>query len=74
MKKQKKQAADQIRIEPPYRRDECGSCEHFDNFEGHGLAAGYGKCRRYPPVMMDNDWSLPSVGEADWCGEFRACR
>lgn len=29
-------------------------------------------CRRYPPTVIDDDWSTwPAVHADDWCGEFR---
>lgn len=47
----------------------CGVCRYFVPHDGDGT------CRRYPPVPLAyNTVSVsawPSVGERDWCGEFK---
>jgi hypothetical protein len=49
-------------------KNTCVSCRYWQG------RAGYGECRKYPPVVVDamdgvsTEW--PAVATDDWCGEW----
>jgi hypothetical protein len=56
----------------------CKDCQFvFAEAVDLGTNSGYvrNRCRRYPPVMVDNggdgNFFFPVVADDDWCGEFR---
>jgi len=60
---------------------ECIDCKFFkmvDDLRGVIDEDYWGRCRRYPPVMIPDsedmeipfEWEYPFVGVGYWCGEF----
>lgn len=55
----------------------CGNCRHY---LWAGPLAGWGECRRFPPVLQPvttanagderERTKFPKVTKYDWCGEF----